>query len=271
MRKKVFTMLLVSIMALNVTACGGKETEEVNNTVNQPVVEQNVEEKETTVSEQETVVETEETVQKEAVIENTGNEVVEGDAPIEGDAPLDDDVDSGTTGNETIDLTNTTILNVGEKFGATIELPVFTFAYYEDTIYYGYYKTNNVTDDNKVYEVYSLKIGNKKKNISATEANTYIAEQCAEMSSTDNYLKVETAGTESSNYIVAGGINKIKENGSSLEIIDVYYIYDPATACVYELNVAIAKDSAMFGADVMEKSTATYREELFNAVLALAN
>ena len=44
MRKKFLTMFLVGAMALSITACGGKETEEASNTPSQPTVEQNVEE-----------------------------------------------------------------------------------------------------------------------------------------------------------------------------------------------------------------------------------
>ena len=262
MRKKFLTMFLVCAMALSITACGGKETEEASNTPSQPTVEQNVEENVANDNQQETVVENEE------VVENTDEEVLEGDAPIEeGDGEINDDANRGV---ETIDLTNTTIYNVAEKFNATIELPVFTFAYFEDTTYYGYYKAYNV-DGSNVYEVYSFKVGAKKKGVSAAEAYTYITEQYNEMNSSGNYLSVEMAGTESSSHIVVAGINNTTVNGSSLEIIDVYYIYDPATQNVYGLDVAISKDSELFGEDIMEKSAASYREELRSAVMALAN
>lgn len=248
MRKRFLTMFLVGAMALSITACGGKETEETSNTPNQPTVEQSVEENVTNDNQQETVV--------------------EGDAPIEGgDGEINDDANRGV---ETIDLTNTTIYNVAEKFNATIELPVFTFAYFEDTTYYGYYKANNI-DGSNVYENYSFKVGAKKKGVSAAEAYTYITEQYNEMNSSGKYLSVEMAGTESSSYIVVAGINNTTVNGSSLEVIDVYYIYDPATQNVYGLDVAISKNAELFGDDILEKSAASYREELCSAVMALAN
>ena len=262
-------------MVLSITACGGKETEEANSTSSQPNVEQNVEETVAVDNQQETVVENEEVVENidevveyEEVVENIDEEILEGDAPIEeGDGEINDDANRGV---ETIDLTNTTIYNVAEKFNATIELPVFTFAYFEDTTYYGYYKANNI-DGSNVYEVYSFKVGAKKKGMSAAEAYTYITEQYNEMNSSGNYVSVEMAGTESSSHIVVAGINNTTVNGSSLEIIDVYYIYDPATQNVYGLDVAISKDAELFGDDILEKTAATYREELRSAVMALAN
>lgn len=267
MRKKFLTMFLVGAMALSITACGGKEAEEASNTPSQPTVEQNVEENVTNDNQQETVVENEE------VVENTEEEV------LEGDAPLDDDVDSGTTGKETIDLTNTTEINIAEKWGKTLKLPVYTFAFFTDDGYgdnanYGYYRALNDYD-----EVYSLKIEHRAKLVNnGEEAYAHILEESEELktythSGTDQskFSDIQIIGDATSGRIVLAATSTIWVNGDSLETRDYYCIYDADTTCIYELELAIAKNAALYGEDVLERSTAVYREQLREAVIALAN
>ena len=142
MRKKFLTMFLVGAMALSITACGGKETEEASNTPSQPTVEQNVEENVANDNQQETVV--------------------------EGDAPIDDDVNYED--GEIIDLTNTSVLNVTEKLGNTLNLPVYKFAYSEENAYGISYIANNVDEGGKYLEFYQLSVTLGKENISPADA-----------------------------------------------------------------------------------------------------
>lgn len=254
MRKKFLTMFLVGAMALSITACGGKEAEEASNTPSQPTVEQNVEENVTNDNQQETVV------------ENTDEEVLEGDAPIEeGDGEINDDADRGV---ETIDLTNTTIYNVAEKFGTTIELPVFTFAYFEETDAYGYYKANNIAEDGTVYETYYLSINCAKKNISPADVSAKL-----DYYSTDYGSDYEENryGNVDSNYIVSHFSSSVITNGDILVVKDEYYIYDASTSSIYKIHLEVNKNASLYGEDVMEKSTADYREQFREAVVALAN
>ena len=58
---------------------------------------------------------------------------------------------------------------------------------------------------------------------------------------------------------------------SAEEIEDVYFVYDSAASAIYALKLSINKDAELFGKDIMEKSAASYREELRSAVMALAN
>ena len=268
MRKKFLTMFLAGAMALSITACGGKETEETNNTPNQPTLEQGVEENVTNDNQQETVVE------NEQVVENTDEEV------LEGDAPLDDDVDSGTSGNETIDLTNTTELNIAEKWGKTLNLPVYTFAFFTDDVEagsnenVGYYRALNDYD-----EVYSLKIEHKTGQAhNAEEAYAQILEDSEDMktykhSGTDEskYSDIEIIGDATSSRIILASTCNVWVNGDSRQIQDLYYIYDADAACIYEVEITISKNAVLYGEDVMERSTADYRKQLREAVIALAN
>lgn len=239
MKKKFLTMLFVGAMAMSLTACGGKET----------------------------------VVENEEVVQNADGAV------LEGDAPLNDDVDSGTTGKETIDLTNMTELNIAEKWGKTLNLPVYTFAFftdegYGDNSYYGYYRALNDYD-----EVYSLKIEHKSKLVNnGEEAYTYILEESEELKTykhfgTDQswFSDIQIIGDATSDKIVLAATSTIWVNGDSLETRDFYYIYDAATTCIYELDLAIAKNAALYGEDVLERSAATYREAFRSAVIALAN
>lgn len=241
MKKRNLLMIVVSlVLVMALVGCGNESTENTNDTV------------------------VENTQEQESVVEDV-KDTQEPEGVIEGDAPIDDDVDSGLSG-ESLDLSNTTVLNVAEKFGTSIELPVFTFAYFEDTTYYGYYKANNISEDDVINEVYSLKIGSKKKGVDATEAYNFISEKYNEMNASGKYSNVEVVGN---NILVSTSNTTV--NGTSLEIIDTYYVYDAASSNVYQIDVAISKNSALYGENVLEKSTADYREQLRDAVIALAN
>lgn len=249
MRKRFLTMFLVGAMALSITACGGKETEETSNTPNQPTVEQSVEENVTNDNQQETVV--------------------EGDAPIEGgDGEINDDANRGV---ETIDLTNTTIYNVAENFSTTIELPVFTFAYSETDAYGGIsYIARNV-DGNNFYESYVLRFSDYSNADNAEEAYAYMEKQLNDYVTDENYEVAEIKGDVSTNFIVMYAYSAHRDNGTEKFIQDIYYVYDAAGTDIYMIKLNVAKDSAIFGTDVLEKSTETYRQEFLNAVLALVN
>ena len=257
MRKKFLTMFLVGAMVLSITACGGKETEEASNTPSQPTVEQDVEENVANDNQQETVV------------ENTDEEVLEGDAPIEeGDGEINDDANRGV---ETIDLTNTTIYNVAENFNATIELPVFTFAYSETDPYGGIsYIARNV-DGNNFYETYVLSFSDYSNADNAEAAYAYMEKQLNDYVTDENYEVAEIKGDVSTNFIVMYAYSAHRDNGTEKFIQDIYYVYDAAGTDIYMIKLNVAKDSAIFGTDVLEKSTATYRQEFLNAVLALVD
>lgn len=240
MRKKFLTMFLVGAMALSITACGGKETEEASNTPSQPTVEQNVEENVANDNQQETVV--------------------------EGDAPIDDDVNYED--GEIIDLTNTSVLNVTEKLGNTLNLPVYKFAYSEENAYGISYIANNVDEGGKYLEFYQLSVTLGKENISPADAYAKMESYSTDYGS--DYVKTVN-GDENSAYIVMSLCSQEKVDGTVKKIDDVYFVYDSSVSAIYELELRINKDAEVFGADIMEKSTATYREELSNTLMALAN
>jgi len=224
MKKKFLAMLFIGVMAMSITACGEKET----------------------------------------VVENV-DEVV-----LEGDAPLDDDVDSGTTGKETIDLTNTTILNIGESNGYTLNMPVYTFAYSETNPYGISYIAQNV-DGNNFYESYVLSFSDYSNADNAEEALDFMEREMNSYVGYDDVEKVEIKGDVNSDYIILYAYSAPRDNGTEKNIQDVYYVYDATGTNIYRIKLNIAKDSVMYGADVLEKSTEAYRQEFLNAMITLAN
>ena len=263
MRKKIFGLLLVSVMVSSITACGGKETEESNSTPSQQTVTQSVEEN---VSDEKQV----ESVEQNADVAENTNEVGE---VIEGDAPIDETVDSGLSGNETIDLTNTTMINIGEQAGFNIEVPVFTFAYSEvkagalgNTVAY----LANNSEGDYYYEAYSLVIVPEKTGTSPADSLARFEKYKAD-EETKGYEYVDIIGDADSKYILYCRVGQKSPNGTILCVRDDYYIYDSTTCNTYKVTLRVNKDSALYGEDVLEKSTATYREELCNTIKAFVN
>lgn len=197
-------------------------------------------------------------------------------APIDAihESELDDGIENYET--ECLDLTNTTILNIGEYMGYTLEMPVFTFAYSEKSAYNTRFMAHNSENNmREVYELFRLDFGLNGKNLDGEKAYKKLEEVYNEWIADGmerGYMEsVELIGDASSKYILAYSVGRIQENGTDLEVSDYYQIYDSQAAVIYEVTLSITKDSALYGRKVMNNSVATYREELRNAMITLTN
>jgi len=247
MRKKFFAMFLVGVMMLGLTACGGKET---NSTPSQSKVEQRVEENVISKNKPETVVE------KEAA-EST----VVKDTPVVG-------------GSEVMNLTDTTIINLVDTFGFDMELPVYTKAeiqMLDSGIAYIF--TNK--EGNKQIDRYTLTITKKFDGHNAEEdGNSYIEnwyKECQTGVEEERYASAHIVGDADSKCYTSYYNGKLAPNGDWMNVQDIYRMYDRENKIVLQIKLFVEKDASLYGDDILEKSTADYREQLRATIENLAN
>jgi len=252
MRKKVFTMFLVGVMVLSLTACGGKETEETNSTPSQPTVEQRVEENVTSKSLSETVAEKE-------VAEST---VQEGSLE-----------DTAIGNREILDLSDTIMINLGEGRDFTLEVPVYALSNMYD-IDNGVGYLSNVEGSGMFSECYNISLNEEYKCSDVDEGYKYIVDFYNEAQNAVSKEKYDSAymlGDVNSKYIIAYYVDNVNPNGKWVNITEEYRIFDCASKTMCRIKLFVEKDATLYGDDILEKSTASYREQLRTAIENLAN
>lgn len=249
MRKKFFAMFLVGAMVLGLTACGGKET---NGTPSQSKVEQRAEENVISKNKSETVVE---------------KEAAESIEKVE----MSEDAIIGS--REIIDLTDTIMINLGEERGLTFEIPVYTLAeIYTFDRGIGY--MSKIEGSGMFSECYNVSLTEEYKCDDVEKAYNYVldfyndAQQGAE---NEKYDSAYMVGDVNSKYIIAYYVDNVNPNGKWLNITEEYRIFDCTSKTMCKIKLFVEKDASLYGDDILEKSTADYREQLRTTIENLAN
>lgn len=228
--------MLVVVMVATLVACGTKEDSKV--------------------------------VEDTTITENVGNtqDVVEDTTD---ETPSEDMVGN----SEILDLSDTIMINLGEGRDFTLEVPVYALANIYDTDN-GVGYLSNVEGSGMFSECYNISLKEEYKCSDVNEGYKYIVDfynEAQDAVSKEKYESAYMLGDVNSKYIIAYYVDNVNPNGNWVNITEEYRIFDCASKTMCRIKLFVEKDATLYGNDVLEKSTADYREQLRTTIENLNN